>query len=141
MKYLGIDYGLKNVGIAISDEEGRMAFPKAVLDNDKKLIENILEIIKSEKIEGVVVGESVNFAGQPNTVMKKIVPFKETLEKETDLPIYFQKELFTSREADRIQGVSSKQIRKEDRKIKANVVYLCQNNLIGELYALNAATA
>ena len=36
MKYLGIDYGEKRVGIAISDEEGKVAFPKIVLKNNNE---------------------------------------------------------------------------------------------------------
>ena len=35
MKYLGIDFGSKRVGIAVSDENGQMAFPHSVILNDK----------------------------------------------------------------------------------------------------------
>jgi len=119
MKYLGIDYGLKNVGIAVSDESGLLAFPKIVLDNDESLYENILKIIKEEKIEAIVIGESVNFKGEPNPIMKKIVPFKERMEKETELPVYWQKELFTSAEAERVQGSPLRNIRKFERKEKS----------------------
>lgn len=119
MKYLGIDYGLKNVGIAISDEEGKLAFAKTVLDNDKNLIDKIIKIVKEENIEAVVMGESVNFDGQPNPVMEQIISFKKSLEEEISSPVYFQKELFTSAEADRLQGKNSKQVRKQDRREKS----------------------
>ncbi len=119
MKYLGIDYGEKNVGIATSDVDGLLAFPKTVLDNDKSLFENIKKILEEEKIKGIVVGESVNFVGEPNPIMKRIIPFKEKLEKEIDLPVYWQKELFTSAEAEQIQGSPLRNIRKEDRREKA----------------------
>ena len=119
MKYLGIDYGLKNVGIAVSDEDGLLAFPKIVLDNDKKLFESIIKIIEEDGVEAVVVGESLNFAGEPNPIMKKIVLFKEKLEKEIDLPVHWQKELFTSAEAEQIQGRPLRNIRKGDRKEKS----------------------
>ena len=119
MKYLGIDYGSKNVGVAVSDEEGRLAFPKIVLDNDKNLFGSIMEIVDEEKIEAIVLGESVDFAGEPNPIMKQIVPFKERLEKESDLSVYFQKELFTSAEADKIQGQPLRNIRKGERKEKS----------------------
>ncbi len=114
--YLGIDYGLKNVGIAVSDEDGVIAFPKTILNNDKDLFENIKEIVEEEKIEKIVLGESINFAGEPNPIMEKINPFKEKLEKDFDLSVYFQKELFTSAEADKIQGDNLRNVRKEDRK-------------------------
>ncbi len=118
MKYLGIDYGLRNVGIAVSDEGGSLAFSKTVLDNDKNLLNKIKEIIEEEKIESIVIGESVNFAGEPNLIMKQIVPFKEKMEKEIGLPIYFEKELFTSAEAERVQGKSLRNVRKSERKVK-----------------------
>lgn len=119
MKYLGIDYGSKNVGIAVSDEEGSLAFPKTVLDNDKNLLENIKKIIDKEKIGVIVIGESINFAGEQNTIMKQIITFKEKLEKNIGLPVYFQKEMFTSAEAEQIQGKSLRNIRKEERKEKS----------------------
>lgn len=119
MKYLGIDYGSKNVGIAVSDEEGSLAFPKTVLDNNKNLLENIIKIIDEEKVEVIILGESVNFAGEQNTIMKQIIPFKEKLEEEISLPVYFQKEMFTSAEAEQIQGKSLRNVRKEERKEKS----------------------
>lgn len=118
MKYLGIDYGLRNVGIAISSEDGSLAFPKIVLDNNKNLLNEIKKIVEEEKIEAIVIGESINFAGEPNTIMKLIVPFKEKLGKEISLPVYFEKELFTSAEAERIQGQNLRTIRKGERKAK-----------------------
>ena len=66
MKYLGIDYGSKNVGIAVSDEEGKMAFPKKVLDNLAEINDRIARfrtvislIINGEEhqFEGIVEGE------------------------------------------------------------------------------------
>ncbi|OGD67309.1 hypothetical protein A2442_00895 [Candidatus Campbellbacteria bacterium RIFOXYC2_FULL_35_25] len=118
MKYLGIDYGLKNVGIAISDEGGKMAFPKVVLDNDENLFSKIKQICEEEKVGGIVIGESLNFKGELNPIMKQIISFKEKLEKETTLPTYFQKELFTSAEAERTQGQNLRNIRKGERKEK-----------------------
>ncbi len=124
--YLGIDYGLKNVGIAASDEEKRLAFPLVVLDNDDKLIKNIKKIIEEENIEKIVLGESTNFQGEPNPIMKQIVPFKKRLEDETGLQVIFQKELFTSAEADKIQGQDLRNVRKQNRQ--KNKVHLDKND-------------
>lgn len=51
MKYLGIDYGEKNVGIAVSDDGGNLAFAKTVLHNGKQLLESILKICLEEKLK------------------------------------------------------------------------------------------
>ena len=118
MKYLGIDYGERNVGIAVSDEEGILAFPKDVLDNDKNLFKKIFEIIKDEKIETIILGKSLDFKKNNNPIMDKIISFKGKLEGETDLPVLWQEEMFTSAEADKIQGLPLRNIRKKDRKEK-----------------------
>ena len=107
MKYLAIDYGTKRVGIATSDDEGRMAFPFRVIPNNKKLIEAIAEICRRERIGTIIVGESYNFAGKPNLLMREIMPFAEELKKETGLPLEFMNEVYSSQEAARITGDNS----------------------------------
>lgn len=104
MKYLGIDFGSKRVGIAVSDEEGAMAFPYEVILNDKKLLEKIEEIIKKEKINKIVIGESKNFAGEANKIMAEIRIFKKELEEKAKLEIIFEPEFMTSQQAELIQG-------------------------------------
>lgn len=96
MKYLGIDYGHKRVGLATSDDGGFMAFPKMVLNNNLSLIDNILELCKEEKISAIVLGESNNSSGKPNKIMGSIEEFKRNIEAETDIPVYFEKEFMTS---------------------------------------------
>jgi len=61
MKILGIDYGTKRIGTALSDEDGLMAFPNVVIENDNKVIENIEKIINENDVKVVVIGESKNY--------------------------------------------------------------------------------
>ena len=103
MKYLGIDYGEKNVGIAVSDDGGNLAFAKIVLDNDGKLLENILRIIEEDKVEVIVMGKSINLNGEENLIQKKILEFKKILEENVKIPIHFEPEFLTSMEARRLQ--------------------------------------
>lgn len=98
-KLLGIDYGSKRIGIAVSDDEGKIAFPKTILDNNDKLFENLKKIIESEKISGIVLGESLNFKGEKNQIMKEIEKFKLKIEKKFDLLVYFEQEFMTSMQA------------------------------------------
>lgn len=99
MKFLGIDFGTKRVGIAISDENGSFAFPKITLKNDENLFKNLKEIINLEKIESIVVGESLDMHGLANTVNINISKFIEVLQKEFTLPVTKEKEFFSSFEA------------------------------------------
>lgn len=104
MKYLGIDFGEKRVGIAISDDTGRMAFPNVVLENTPKLLEEVIKIIKDENVDGVVIGESKNFAGEPNKIMALIHEFVKNLNEEAGIKVLFEPEFLTSHQAERWQG-------------------------------------
>ncbi len=104
MRYLGIDYGAKRVGVAYSDEAGEFAFALSVLQNDAKLIAELRKVISEKKIGMVVLGESKNFKGEENVIMKAIKEFKIVLQKETGLPVILEPEFMTSVEAERIQG-------------------------------------
>ncbi len=103
MKFLGIDYGAKRVGIALSDSAGSMAFPHAVILNDKKLILTIKEVCEKENIEAIVLGESFDYKMKPNVIMEKITPFKKELESATNLPVHFEHEFMTSAAAGHLQ--------------------------------------
>ena len=96
MRYLGIDYGEKRVGLALSDEEGKMAFPYKIIKNDLELVDNIHNICGKEEVSAIVLGESTDLTGKPNKVMGCIEEFKRNLETELDLPIYFEKEFMTT---------------------------------------------
>jgi putative Holliday junction resolvase len=104
MKYLAIDYGTKRIGIATSDDSGRMAFPLRVIPNTKDLIEVIAAICLAERIQSIVVGDSINFQNQPNPIMESVRPFAKELEAKTALPLHFMNEVLSSQEATHLQG-------------------------------------
>lgn len=96
MRYLGIDYGSKRVGLSLSDEEGKMAFPYKIITNNLELVDAIHNICGVEEVSAIVLGESHDLSGKPNKIMGSIEEFKRNLECELDLPIFFQKEFMTS---------------------------------------------
>lgn len=104
MRHLGIDYGLKRVGVAISDEEGRIAFPERVVPNTKHLKKTIKILCEEKGVGEVILGESKDLEGIDNPVMKEIRKFKEGLEKETGLKVHLEPEYLTSVEARRTTG-------------------------------------
>jgi len=99
MRYLGIDYGSKRVGLSLSDEEGMMAFPYKIIPNNLELVDNVHNICGKEEISAIVLGESTDLSGAPNKIMGSIEEFKRNLEIELELPIYFEKEFMTTIEA------------------------------------------
>jgi|TARA_Y100000310_G_scaffold342803_1_gene447523 putative Holliday junction resolvase len=109
MRLIGIDFGTKRVGIALSDEDGTMALPHTVLENTDDLVQKVHTIIKDNEVSEIVIGESVNFEGEDNPVMKKIIKFKEQLEKECGKKVHLEPEVLTSVEARRT-GVDKKML-------------------------------
>lgn len=108
MRYLGIDYGSKNVGLALSDEAGLMAFPLKTVKNSTFLLPEIKDVCKKEDVRAIIIGESLDYNGKENPIMKKIKPLAEKLKKETGLEVFFEPEFMTSVEAGRIQGENKK---------------------------------
>ena len=88
--------------MAISDENGTLAFPKEILPNDMETFKKLGEIIKKENISEIVVGESVDFSGKLNALSGRIEVFILELKEKFKLPVHKQKEFLTSVEARKI---------------------------------------
>lgn len=101
MKFLGIDYGEKKVGIALSDEEGRVAFPREIVPNDAHFLSYIRDLVAKEHVNAIVIGESKDFRGEDNPIMKRIIAFKRLLEEEDGLSVHLEPELLSTKEANR----------------------------------------
>ena len=106
-RLLGIDYGMKRVGVALSDESGIMAFPKAVIPNDRYLFTEIKNICEANHVTAIVMGESKDFDMKENKIMKRIHAFKSELERDLGLPVYLEPEFMTTTEAQHLQGKTS----------------------------------
>jgi putative Holliday junction resolvase len=98
MKYLGVDYGKRNIGLAISDSSGSVAMPFGVFENNKNFEQNFKKIVSEEGIEEVVMGKSLNLRGQNNLIQKDIERFKIFIET-LGLKVNFINEVFTSMES------------------------------------------
>lgn len=121
MRYLGIDYGSKRVGLSLSDEEGKMAFPYKIIQNNLELVDTIHNICGTEEVSAIVLGESQDLSGKPNKIMGSIEEFKRNIETELDLPVYFQKEFMTSVFARGNDGKSVNDARKNKKEINKKI--------------------
>lgn len=101
---MGIDYGSRKTGVALSDEKGEFAFPYEVLPTNARLAEALAAIAGREEVGVIIVGESLDYGGRENPLMADIRAFTKTLEGKTRLPVRFESEMFTTQEARRIQG-------------------------------------
>jgi len=104
MRILGIDFGSKRVGIALSDSSASIGQPYKVLQNTKTLLQDVVSIITKEEVKEIVVGESKNFKGQDNVIMDAVRTFKKELEDATKLPVHYEPEFMSSEQAQHFQG-------------------------------------
>ncbi|HEY4511050.1 MAG TPA: RuvX/YqgF family protein [Candidatus Paceibacterota bacterium] len=103
MRLMGLDYGTKRVGIALSDEAGALAFPETTLLNAGKLLERLSSLAKEKGVERIILGQSLDFKNKPNKLMKGIADLKMALES-AGFTIVYEPEHMTSAAAARIQG-------------------------------------
>jgi putative Holliday junction resolvase len=101
MKYLGIDYGTKKIGIAVSDDTGSVAFPLTTIKSDANAVSEVAALAKGREAGTIVIGESRDFKGEVNPVMEDIAQFKSDLAQLSGLPVEYEPELFTSAQAAR----------------------------------------
>jgi putative Holliday junction resolvase len=99
MKYLGIDYGTKRVGVALSDDSATLARPVAVLKNTPSLVSELEDIIAREEVGGIVIGSS-----EGNKVERAIMELVGVLTLATMLPVETMNEAFSSVEAHGSKG-------------------------------------
>lgn len=98
MKYLGIDYGEKRIGIAVSDDSGMIAFPYATIENTASTLSEIKKICDIEKPVAIIIGMPI-LIGEVSPLMRAIQMFGDTLARFTDIPVAYENELFTTKMA------------------------------------------
>jgi putative holliday junction resolvase len=95
---LGIDYGGKRIGLALSDPEERLARRFRTLINSSEVIPDLEEIIADEKAEKVVIGLPVGFNGKSEQT-RKVEEFINVFQKNIDIPVIKVNEVLTSKMA------------------------------------------
>lgn len=108
-RLLGIDYGAKRIGLAITDEKRQFAFPYDVIENNKRTMAKISQIIKEKNIKKIVLGLPLSIEHRPqNPILKSAQKFKKELEESLKIKVDFESEVFSTKAAERIQGRHAK---------------------------------
>ncbi|HWO07697.1 MAG TPA: Holliday junction resolvase RuvX [Candidatus Paceibacterota bacterium] len=100
MRYLGIDFGAKRIGIALSDETGGFAFPKETIPNDDAAFDHIAKLIDAN-VGAIVIGDARAANGVENPVTFEADHFAERLGERVTIPIHRAWEAWSSVEAGR----------------------------------------
>lgn len=103
MRYLGVDYGSKKVGLALSDEAGDFALPLDVWPTDNDLVNKIVNLCHNQKITTVIIGESLNYDGTLNPVGAEAKKLGDNL-TQAGLLVEWLPEWYSSKAAEREIG-------------------------------------
>ena len=142
MRIMGLDYGSKTVGVAISDPLGITAQGIEIIRREKesKLRQTLARIdalIKEYEVESIVLGFPKNMNNTIGDRAEKSLAFKEMLEKRTGLEVVMWDERLTTVEANRT--LMEGKVRREDRSKYVDMlaaVYILQGYLDSRSFKL-----
>ncbi|WP_069857722.1 Holliday junction resolvase RuvX [Desulfoplanes formicivorans] len=100
-RYLGIDFGLKRVGLAVAGPNSTMVFPLKTIFRTTRaaLFEELLGIIAEENIQAIVLGLPLDLEGNEQLITRQVRNFAASLARRVALPIHLENEALTSFEA------------------------------------------
>ena len=98
MRYLGIDWGEKRIGLAFADELGVATPLAAAVEAKKKArLARIAEVVKARQVDALVVGYPLNMDGSAGFKAREVDTFIGELERRFRLPVYRVDERLSSR--------------------------------------------
>ncbi len=119
MRIMGLDFGSKTVGVAVSDEllitaQGVEIVRRKSEGKLRQTLARIEELIQEYQVEKIVLGYPKNMNNSEGIRCEKTLEFKEMLERRSGLPVVLWDERLTTVAADRAMMEAS--IRRENRK-------------------------
>jgi putative Holliday junction resolvase len=126
VRMLGIDVGDRRIGLAVSDPSGTLARPLKTIERSASLRETLDRIVREVEelsadapITTLVVGLPVRLDGSPGEATERTRRFAEAVGTRLKLPIRFQDERLTSREAESRLAVRERDWKKRKRQLDA----------------------
>ncbi len=116
-RILGIDYGTKRIGLALSDEGQILASPLTVVHGESALYRELERLCAEESVERLVVGLPLNMNGTIGPKAKEVLAFKERLEKRFGLPVDTSDERLSTVQAESALREAGLSFRKRAQKI------------------------
>jgi len=121
-RLLGIDPGKTNVGIAICDENKKVATPVKTIKKKKfvNLVDEINKIIDEYNVKGVVIGNPINMDGSAGKSSKSALEFAKNLSKNITIPIVLWDERLSSQGAFKITSILADNVTNRVKKLDKN---------------------
>lgn len=121
-RLLGIDPGVKNVGIAICDENKKVATPLKIIQKSKfqKLLKEINEIIEENHIKGIIIGNPINMDGSLGKSSQSASDFAKNISNNIAIPIALWDERLSSEGSFKIMKVLETTVSNRVKKLDKN---------------------
>lgn len=134
MKYLGLDYGEKRTGYAVSDQGGSMAFARGVLVKKTRdvFFAELLQIIADECAEAVIIGLPIRCDGSDSLTTRQVRNFAASLARRTQLPLFFIAEAYSSAEAESMLKESGQKAYKRDGRVDSLAAARILESFLGQ---------
>lgn len=121
MRCLGIDYGMKRIGLAISDPSNTIARSYGLVINGKKAVEQIREIVEREGITHLVFGLPLHMSGDKGDKALLVEEFAEKVRLAVgEVEVLFEDERLTTVTAQRV--LIEGDVRRSKRKEKIDAL-------------------
>ena len=121
-RLLGIDPGVKNVGIAICDENKKVATPLKIIQKSKfqKLLKEINEIIEENHIKGIIIGNPINMDGSLGKSSQSASDFAKNISNNIAIPIALWDERLSSEGSFKIMKALETNVSNRVKKLDKN---------------------
>jgi len=103
MRILGIDYGEKRIGLALSDESKTLAREISIL-SPKFFFKGIKQLIKDNQISRIILGWPLNMKGEETKKTEEVKRFKLKVERLTGLSVDIMDERLSSQMTKNLPG-------------------------------------
>jgi putative holliday junction resolvase len=127
---LAFDFGLKRIGVALSDPMNIIASGKGVLQNDENLFQNISKIINEFDPKQIVIGMPSSLSGEKGALTDSVMEFTEKIKTLTAAPIVHWDERFTSKIAQNTLldiGLNKKKRAQKERIDEISAILILQS--------------
>jgi len=118
-RYLGLDYGGRRVGVALSDPGAIIAQPldTLIVNGIADAVVQVCAIITEHDVVAVVVGLPLSLSGKESETTEEVRKFAERLRNSCSIPVHFEDERLSSRQAEMILHSHGKKIKGNKGKI------------------------
>ena len=121
-RLIGLDLGSKRIGVAISDENQKIATPFKTLQNNglKNLISDLSVIIDENKIGGIIIGNPINMDGSFGKASQSVIDISKNISKSFDINVCLWDERLSTVGAFNLSSQLDINVSKREKKIDQN---------------------